>query len=615
MVLTFSAAAAPPASGGGLSLQSSAGGAGGSGCTWQPPAGSSIGAAAVAEQAVLLYCTGGAARHLIALLPAASAAEAPQGGCEHGQPAGHVTLTQAAALPMAAEVSCVSNLLLAPAQRAQHGQQAQQHSAVFAVGTYSSAVLLVQLQWGPQQQGSLQLLLTVDLTSTSAATGLASAAATAAAAAGPLSPRSFQREQLTPESLLLLPAEASASSSGELHGSQARSGGSGGGGAMVPGAASLVAGLRTGALLQLHCAWGCGQQQQPQEELLSVSLGHMPVVILPLPRHQPLAAAAAAGAVPPAAAVLSDRVSLLRYRPAAAAGHGGAWGGAGRVSCQQLALPQVQAAAALLLDSGGLGGSGLTLDAMAAAGEAEEQQEAAAGGAPGPSGEQQQQQQQQLFLLCAAADGCLRMVSLESQLLAATRCWPLRQLLQPSRLAVHEGSGSVVVAGACTLPHHTRRGDEHVVVAGLAAVQAVDPATGESCTHSPRSVGCLCRSHSFPIICLLRLSCARHRASCIGPLLGSPLSPNLVLPRLIPPWCCRRAAGQLFRLHARREHYRTRRLGPQRPQAAGPAGPAAAAAAGACSRRCASRQRRLGAGCRGCSSRHGCDPRRRSGGG
>lgn len=436
-----------------------AGGAGSgtnSHCAWQPTAGSSIGAAAVSEHALLLFCTG-TRRQLVVLLPAAAAASAPK--LEQLQQQQQLPqLLLAAQLPMGAEVSCISNLLLLP----QPAQQQQQRSAVFAVGTYASTVLLLQLMWDPQQpqkQASLGLLQVVDLTASSIASSLPTASAAAAAGvpgATPLSPRTLQREQLTPESLLLLPPDgggcASSSSSA---------------------AASLVVGLRTGGMLQLRCCWGEQQPQQlqRQQELLSLSVGNMPVELLPLPEQQQPAALAAAGVVPAAAVALSDRVSVLHHPSAAAGG--------GRVRCQPLALPKVQAAAALLLDSGSLGGSSFMLDVVAAAYELQQQQPG--GAAAAVVG------QQQLFLLCAAADGCLRMVSLEPPQLASSRCWPLPQGLQPSCLAVHAASGGVAVAGRAPLSAQQRRrwqreqqgweeaGEEPV---DAATVQLLDPATG-----------------------------------------------------------------------------------------------------------------------------------------
>jgi hypothetical protein len=375
-------------------------------------------------------------------------------------------LVEIGALPVAAELSCISGVLR---QGPQHGSEGC--TAVFAAGTYSSSVLLVQLQWDPQQQqgGRLQLLHTIDLTRTSAAT-LPPAAALAAAAT-PLSPRSYQREQLTPESLLLLPAAASDSCGRDLSR-----------GAACLGAATVVVGLRTGGLLQLTCSWGLTeklqQQQGEEEELLFLPLGTMPVVLLPLPPHQPSAAAAAAGLLPPTAAALSDRVSVLHHRPpadprAGAAGGSSLWGG--RVRCQQLALPHVQAAAALLLDSSGNSGGPLLDNAMAVDGEAEHGEFQA-------HKQPAQRPQQQLFLLCAATDGFLRMVSLEPAQLTSCRSWPLPQQLQPSRLAVHQASGSVAVAGTCQSPHWLWGDDADVSEEWRqAAVFVLDPQTGGSC--------------------------------------------------------------------------------------------------------------------------------------
>ena len=442
---------------------------------WQPPAGSSIGAAAVAEETVLLFCTGGS-RQLLALLAAAPAAgSSAQEGGQLPPP----QLVPAASMPLSADVSCISNLLPQPAAAASRPpQQLQQHSAVFAVGTYASTVLLLALRWEAQQPAaaSLSRLQVVDLSASSIPSSMptAAAAAAAAAAAGatPFSPRAFQREQLTPESLLLLPAPAAAGGGGSGPAGAAAA-------AAAVGAASLVVGLRTGSLLQMRFSWD-GEQGQ-QEELLAVSIGHMPVVLLPLP-PQPSPATAAAGVPPPAAAALSDRLTLLHGPSTEAVG-------GGRLRCQPLALPHVQVAAPLLLDSGSLGASSCMLTD---AGPAEPEAAgcgAASGVQPAAQQQQQQQQQQQLFLLCAASDGCLRMVSLEPQQLATSRCWPLPYRLQPSRLAVHAASGCVAVAGASrSLPQRRAKRprppwlkeEEEEQEAPAAAVQLIDPASGEA---------------------------------------------------------------------------------------------------------------------------------------
>ena len=449
---------------------------------WRPPAGSSIGAAAVSEQAVLLFCTG-PRRQLLALLPAAAEA-APAGG--EALPA----LAAAAALPLSADLSCISNLL---PQAAAPGEARRR--AVLAVGTYASQVLLVQLAWDPWEPGagaSLAQLLSIDLTAAGLAGTLGAPAAPPAAASDmPLSPRAFQRLQLTPESLLLHPPAAD---------------GGGGSGSAGSSAASLLVGLRTGSLVQLRCAWG--EQHAAvaaQEPLLSVPLGGMPVVLLPLPPLAPTPAAAA-GMPAPSAVALSDRVCLLRHPASAAVG-------GGRVRCQQLALPGVQAAAPLLLDGGGLGGSSFMLDAAAPhePAPAEQQQQMAEQGA---ADERQQAAlqppaapQQQLYLLCAAADGCLSMVALDPLQLAATATLPLPQQLQPSRLALHAASGALVVGGSsAALAQAQRRrnqrrqpwmagvgeeGEEEQAPA--AAVQALEPTTG-AC-RGGLVLACLWRRH------------------------------------------------------------------------------------------------------------------------
>ncbi|PSC70412.1 Kelch motif containing isoform B [Micractinium conductrix] len=418
------------------------GGGGGPGFAWEAPAGCTIGAAAVAEQGVLAFCTG-PTRQLFVLLPAPPAGSV--GGDSSGQEPPLPRLVEAACLAMQAEVSCASNLVLLPAQlQGPLGRRC----AVFAVGAYASQVLLMQLRWEPKQpeRASLAVLQHIDLTASSVAGSLPDAAAlAAAAAASPLSPRALQRQQLTPESLLLLPGDG-----GSLAGTGTPAEAAG------PALeASLVVGLRTGSLLQLRCSLqgGAARQQQAEPELLALSLGQMPVVLLPLPQQQPTAAVAVGGAAPPAAAVLCDRVSLLHS--------GTAGSGAGRVRCQQLGLPQVQAAAALLLDSRGLASSSFLVDAP--------------GAGAGPLPQAGPAQQQQLFLLCAASDGCLRMVALDPQPLPSSRCWPLPQRMQPSRLAVHAASGSVVVGGSVMLFD-----SGSAAHAAHAVVQVIDPATGEA---------------------------------------------------------------------------------------------------------------------------------------
>ncbi len=459
---------------------------------WQPPPGCSIGAAVVADDAVLLFCTG-SSRQLVALLPAppTAATASPGPSSEPAVP----QLVAAAHMPLPADVSCISNLLeqqgsAAVAQLAGQPQPQQQRSAVFAVGTYSSTVLLVQLSWQAQQPAaaSLSLLHAVDLTASSIA-GSAPTAAAAAAAAGssvPFSPRAFQREQLTPESLLVLPSPAAAEGgSGEVAASVTGAAGTGAATAAAAamaavaagGAACLVVGLRTGSLVQLRCSWG--PQQAQQEELLAVSLGHMPAVLMPLPA-QPSLATTAAGVPPPAAAALSDRISLLQCPATAAAG-------GGRLCCLPLVLPQVQVAAPLLLESENLANSTCMLP-EASWGVNEAALEAAGSGGA-PAALQPPAQQLQLFLLCAASDGCLRMVSLDPQQVASSRCWPLPHDLQPSRLVAHAASGCVAVGGASSsLPGLQRRRhrlaweeeEEAEEDEGpAAAVQLLDPATGE----------------------------------------------------------------------------------------------------------------------------------------
>ena len=446
---------------------------------WQPPAGCSIGAAVVTDNAVLLFCTG-SSRQLVVLLPDFSAAAGSSG------PGGEAPLPQlvaAAHMPLQADVSCISNLLEQTGAPAAEGQspeqqagQPQQRSAVFAVGTYSSSVLLVQLSWEAAQPAaaSLSVMQAVDLTASSIAGSIPTAAAAAAAAAEsavPFSPRAFQREQLTPESLMVLPAPevaAGAAAAGAPPAPVAA--------AATGGAASLLVGLRTGSLLQLRCSWG--PQQAEQEELLAVPLGHMPAVLLPLPA-QPSLATAAAGVPPPAAAALSDRVSLLHCPAAAAAG-------GGRVRCAPLALPQVQAAAPLLLESDNLANS-TCMVSEAGWGGSEAALETAFGSSGAPTGVQPPAQQLQLFLLCAASDGCLRMLSLDPQQVASSRCWPLPHDLQPSRLIAHPASGCVAVAGASSSlaelqrARHRLAWDAEEEEEGLvAAVQLLDPGTGES---------------------------------------------------------------------------------------------------------------------------------------
>lgn len=419
---------------------------------WQPPAGSVIGAAAVAEVGVLAFCTG-ATRQLCALLPAGGGSEGgqpAQQGQQQQQPLLLPQLVQAAALRLEAEVSCASNLVL-PGHLQGPGQLC---CGVFAVGTYASQVLLLELRWDSQrpQHASLVVLRRIDLAASSLAGSLpGAAAAAAAAAASPLSPRSFQREQLTPESLLLL-SPSSGGSSGCSDASELAK-------AAAAPATSLVVGLRTGSILQLRCS--LGGQGGEDEELLALSLSHMPAVLLPLPPPQPAPGAAAPAAAPPVAAVLSDRVCLLRCAPEAAGG------AAGRVRCQRLGLAQVQAAAPLLLDGGGLASSSFMLGAAA---EEPEQLD-------------QQQGQQQPFLLCASADGCLRLVALDTIQLGCTRSWPLPHRLQPSRVAVHAASGGVLVAGcAPTAPPQRlleggwEEGDEPEQT-GMVVV--VDPSSGE----------------------------------------------------------------------------------------------------------------------------------------
>lgn len=137
---------------------------------WRPPPGGRVGAAAVADAALLLFCTGGGGRQLVVLLPSAPARD---GGA--GRAAGDVLeLVQAAALPLACEASCISGLLPLPGRPG---------AAVLAVGTYSSSVLLIQLQLGQAQQpgqppaAALLPLQRLDLSATSAAAAAAAAAA------------------------------------------------------------------------------------------------------------------------------------------------------------------------------------------------------------------------------------------------------------------------------------------------------------------------------------------------------------------------------------------------------------------------------------------------------
>lgn len=486
--------------------------AGGAAYAWQPPAGSTIGAASVAPEGVLVFCTGTTRQLCVLLLapPAAGSSGTGSGGsggssgaCVEEQRPLLPQLVLGARLHMGVEVSCASNLLPLP----RHDGQApgQQRSAIFAVGTYASQVLLLQLSWHPQQaqHASLAVLQQIDLTAGSitgslpdAAAAAAATAAAAAAAASPLSPRAVQRQQMTPESLLLLPQQCH---SGGCYGpSQKSSGGSGGlpsagqagwGEAAGAGAGaeapSLLVGLRTGIMLQLKVslqgrqgqqaqAWEAGRAQEA--DVLALSLGHMPVVLLPLPQQAPSSALSAAGAAPPAAVVLSDRVSLLHSsQTGAGAASSGADFGGGRVRCRPLGLAQVQSAAALLLDSGGLGSSSLMVDAAEAAAGGPEAEEVA-----GLAEHTQQAQQVQPFLLCAAADGCLRMVSLDPLQLANSRCWPLPQRLQPSRLAVHAASGSVLVAGSVpAVPFEAGWDEEEEGPAETAVLQVIDPATGE----------------------------------------------------------------------------------------------------------------------------------------
>lgn len=450
-MVVFEASAGPALSrqsSGQLGLSAAAGsegvGSGGLSCAWRPPPGCTIGAAAVAEAAVLAFCTG-AARQLCVLLPSCGGGSQPEQQAEAPLP----RLVHAGQLPTGAEVSCASNLLL-PGRLQGPGPL---RCCVFAVGTYASQVLLVQLRWDPQQpqHASLAVLRRIDLTATSLAGSLTGgAAAAAAAAASPLSPRSFQREQLTPESLLLiLPASDDCGSCDTVE-------------LLAASAASLVVGLRTGSILQLTCS--LDGRGPGHEELLALSLGHMPAVLLPLPTPGGTSAAAA----PPSAAVLSDRVSLLHCAHAA-----------GRAQCQQLGQAQVQAAAPLLLDGGGLASSSFMLDAAAAE----------------PAQQDQRQGQQQLFLLCATTDGCLRLVALDAPQLSHIRSWPLPNRLQPSALAVHAASGCVAVAG-CAPPSQPLRchaasdwqdGDE-LEDAGL--VVLVDPSTGECRPGWPAHLRC-----------------------------------------------------------------------------------------------------------------------------
>eukprot|EP00887_Chlorella_sp_A99_P007546 scaffold28.g7546.t1 len=154
---------------------------------------------------------------------------------------------------------------------------------------------------------------------------------------------------------------------------------------------------------------------------------------------------------------------------------GGEAGATGEGSTAGVASLLVLKAAPLLLQAGsvGSGGSGHRAEAPhAAAGGA---RGGRPGGHPHPSPEQPQ-----LFLLCASSDGCLRMVSLARQGLAASRALPLGSLA-PARLALHAGSATLAVAGT------RREPDELLLAGGMAGAQPLLLETAELALVDPES--------------------------------------------------------------------------------------------------------------------------------